>query len=336
MRVDVHAHILPREWPDLAERYGDPRWPTLEHLDACSARILVEGRLFREIHSGCYDTGRRLSDMDEAGVDRQVLSTVPVMFSYWAEPRKTLELARRLNEHLVEVVSGHPRRFSGLGTVPLNDVGLAIEELERCVSAGLDGVEIGSNIDGLDLDAPHLLPFFERAAELNAVIFVHPWNVIGRERLRHEYYALYSVAMPSETAFAFAALVLGGVLERVPGLKLLFAHGGGSIPFILPRIDHAWGVWPPARELAPRMPSEYARRCFFDSLVSDGLSLELLVRRVGADRVLLGSDYPFLMGEERPGAIVESSGLATAEQALVLGGNFERVFTTSSAAGARQ
>lgn len=334
MRTDFHAHILPRDWPDLAERYAEDRWPRLEHVDACSARIMVKGEVFREVTEQLYGVERRLEDMDATGVDRQVLSTVPVMFSYWAQPARAAELCRYLNEHIAETVRDHPRHFSGLGTVPLGDVDLAIEELERCIGElGMAGVEIGTNVDGVELDDPRLMPFFRRAAELGATVFVHPWQVIGSQRLS-QYYFLYTVAMPSETAFAVGALIFGGVLEQVPELKLAFAHGGGSVPYILPRMERGWAVWAPARERAPKPPSEYLARCWFDSITGDALSLEFLVQRVGADRVLFGTDYPFLMGEERPGGIVGDARLEPHEKEAILHGNCARLLDLEERDGA--
>jgi aminocarboxymuconate-semialdehyde decarboxylase len=331
MRVDVHSHILPPQWPDLVERYGDPRWPRLEQVDGCSARIMVEGKPFRDVDERLFVVERRLAEMERTGVDRQVLSTVPVMFSYWAEPRQTREMARYLNDHMASVVAAAPGRFQALGTVPLNDVELAIEELERCVAElGMVGVEIGTNIAGAELDEPRLLPFFQRAAELGAVVFVHPWQMTRPERLA-KYYFLYTVAMPAETAFAVGALLFGGVLEAAPGLQVLFAHGGGSTPFIIGRMEQGWSVWPEAREHLTQPPTSQLCRCHFDSVVWDVASLELLVRRVGADRVLLGSDYPFIMGEERPGTLVESTALSDAEKELILGSNAERLFASVGA-----
>lgn len=324
-RIDCHAHILPRDWPALHERYGDPRWPRLEHVDACSARIMIGDEVFRKVTDQLYAVERRLADMDETGVDRQLLSTVPVMFSYWAEPARGRELARYLNEHLATVAREHPDRFAALGTVPLHDPEMAIAELERCMGEwGMAGVEIGTNIAGIDLDDPRFFPFFERAAELGAIVFVHPWQVVAASRLT-QYYFLYTVAMPSETAFAVGALLFGGVLERLPGLRLLFAHGGGSVPLIIGRMERGWEVWEPAREHLSVRPSEALRSCFFDSVTWDEASLELLVRRVGADRVVLGSDYPFLMGEERSGELLSRTVLTTDEQAAILGGNAERL-----------
>ena len=256
MRVDFHAHILPREWPDLAARYGDPRWPTIEHLDACSARIMADGKLFRAVTDQLYVTERRLADMDATGVDRQVLSTVPVMFSYWAEPAQTREMSRYLNEHLAEVVGAHPDRFSALGHRAAQR-SRAGDRGARALHGelGMAGVEIGTNVAGLDLDDPRFLPFFQRAAELGAIVFVHPWQVVGAGRMA-QYYFLYTVAMPSETAFAVGALLFGGVLEQAPGPHVVFAHGGGSAPYIIGRMEQGWRVWEPARERLSRAAVE--------------------------------------------------------------------------------
>lgn len=331
MRIDVHAHVLPRSWPDLAERYGDPRWPTLQHCDACSARIMVDGSPFREVTDQLYVVERRLADMQRTGVDRQVLSTVPVMFSYWAPPAQTRELCRYLNEHMAGLVRDHPQQFAGLGTVPLNDPDMAIAELERCVvELGMVGVEIGTNVAGVDLDDPRFLPFFQRAAQLDAIVFVHPWQMVGGDRLTR-YYFRYSVAMPSETAFAVGALLFGGVLDDAPGLRVVFAHGGGSAPYIIGRMEQGWRVWDTARERLSEPPTTSLSRLWFDSIVWDEASLELLVRRVGANRVLLGSDYPFIMGEDRPGKLIERSSLTAEKKRLLLGANAEHLLTPSGA-----
>ena len=335
MRVDFHAHVLPRAWPDLCERYGDPRWPTLEHVDPCSARIMVDGQVFREVTDQLYVVERRLADMERTGIDRQVLSTVPVMFSYWAQPRETREMSRYLNEHLAETVRQHPDRFSALGTVPLNDPTMAIEELERCVTEwGMAGVEIGTNIAGVDLDDERFLPFFQRAAELDTTVLIHPWQVVGAGRLSR-YYFLYTVAMPSETAFAVGAMIFGGVLSSAPGLKVVFAHGGGSAPYIIGRMQRGWDVWEPARERSARPPRELLRECYFDSVTWDAQSLEFLVERVGGDRVVLGSDYPFIMGEERPGEILSESAIGSEDREAILGGNALRLLALDDSAERR-
>ncbi len=184
MKIDLHTHILPREWPDLRQRYGYGGFVQLEHHGPGCARMMIDGTVFREIEDSCWDAERRLVDCGEQGVDVQVLSTVPVMFSYWARPEHTYDLARLLNDHLAEVVAGNPRRFVALGTLPMQAPDLAIRELDRCVKKlKFAGVQIGSNVNGLNLNHPNLFPIFERAEELDAAIFVHPWGMIGKERM---------------------------------------------------------------------------------------------------------------------------------------------------------
>jgi aminocarboxymuconate-semialdehyde decarboxylase len=185
VKIDIHTHLLPAELPRFAERYGYGGFITLEHHAPCRARMLRDdGKFFREIESNCWDPAQRLKECDAAGVSVQVLSTVPVMFNYWMKPEHGLDLSRFLNDHLASVVRGNPRRFAGLGTVPLQDMKLAVRELERCVrELGLAGVQIGSHLNGTNLGEPSLFPFFEAAAELGAAVFVHPWDMLGGARM---------------------------------------------------------------------------------------------------------------------------------------------------------
>jgi len=237
----------------------------------------------------------------------QVLSTVPVMFSYWAEPAVALELATHLNDHIAGVVTRHPRRFVGLGTIPMQSPELAIRELERCVrELGLPGVQIGSNVNGANLDSPELFPIFEAAASLGAAVFVHPWEVAGRDRMAR-YWLPWLVGMPAETSLAICSLIFGGVLERLPSLRIAFAHGGGAFPATIGRIVHGFEVRPDLCAVSNAVsPREYLRRIYLDSLVHDPLALRYLVDLMGADRVALGTDYPFPLGEARPGELIES------------------------------
>lgn len=321
MRVDLHTHILPERWPDLSSRPGCGAFVRIEHDGTGCANLMLGERVFRRIDERTWDVSRRLADCDRDGVDMQVLSTVPVMFSYGAPPAHALELARLLNDHLAGTVARHPRRFAGLGTVPLQDPDAATRELERCVrELGLAGVEIGTHVRGRNLDDPALFPFFERAARLGAAVFVHPWDMLAPERMERHWLP-WLVGMPAETALAAASLVLGGVLERLPALRVALAHGGGAFPWILGRIQHGFEVRPDLCATATATaPRDGANRLYLDSLVHDPRALRFLVDVAGPERVALGSDYPFPLGEEHPGALIDALGLPDGVASRLLGG----------------
>lgn len=320
-KIDIHSHILPKNWPDLKEKYGYGGFIRLEHHEAGCARMMKDGMLFREITSNAWDPAIRIDECDASGVDVQVLSTVPVMFSYWAKPLDTLDLSRFLNDHIAEVVAQHPRRFIGLGTLPMQAPDLAVRELERCVTElKLAGIEIGSNINGRNLDDSLLTPVFEAAESLNAAVFVHPWNMLGRERM-DKYWLPWLVGMPAELSLAICSMIFGGVFERFPRLRVAFAHGGGAFPSTFGRIQHGFEVRP---DLCagdnPNEPRRYLGRFYVDSLVHDARVLRYLIELIGVDSIALGSDYPFPLGEEVPGRLIESMDLPEAAKARLLHG----------------
>src|SRR6266508_2592953 len=317
-RVDVHAHGLPPALPPLARRYaGD--WPELVATGPCTADITLGGRHFRSVDSRCWDAARRLAEMDAEGVALQVVSPIPVTFSYGLDPTGAAELSRLQNEWIAGLVRDHPDRFSGLGTVPLQAPEVAAAMVAEIVAQlGLPGVEIGSNVAGRMLDDPELEPFFAACAECDAVVFVHPWQVLGAGRLTRHGLG-YSVGMPAETAAAAASLVFGGVLDRHPRLRVVLAHGGGSFTALLPRIDRCAEMLPGVT--APQQPpSAYARRFWYDSLVYDPEALRRLVATVGADRVMIGTDYPFPIAERPAGQGVTDAGFDDATAAAVRAG----------------
>ena len=321
MRVDFHTHIIPEDIPDFAEKYGGERWPTLEKTCSCGANIMVAGKVFRDVTDQVWSPEKRIEDMDAEGVDIQVLSPIPVTFSYWAEPEAAEEMSKIQNNFIADTVKKYPDRFIGLGTVPLQDVEVSIREMERCINElGLKGIEIGTNINGLNLDDPSFTAFFEMAEKWGVPLFVHPWETLGTERMpRHNF--MYTVGMPSETALAAASLINGGVMEKFPDLKVCFAHGGGSFPYILPRLDKGWEVWPHLRKTT-KPPSHYAKNFYFDSLNYDPLNLKYLIDRFGYEKIVMGSDYPFLLREIPPGKVIDDTvDLTDEERQAILGRN---------------
>jgi len=306
-KVDLHTHILPKTWPDLRERYGYGGFVRLEHISPCCARMMIDDRSFREVHDNCWSPERRIEDCDKAGVALQALSTVPVMFSYWAKPQDTLDLAKLLNDHIAGVVRDSPSRFAGLGTVPMQDAELAVRELERCTKElGFPGVQIGTHVNGKNLDDAELFPVFEAAEELGAAVFVHPWDMLGKERMGR-YWLPWLVGMPTETCLAICSVIFGGVLERLPRLRICFAHGGGSFPGTFGRIEHGFEARPDlCAAVNPKSPREYLGRFYVDSLVHEAGALRSLIQLIGAERIALGSDYPFPLGENVPGSLIES------------------------------
>jgi len=337
MKIDLHTHILPRDWPDLDAKYGYAGFVRLDHYKPCCARMMIGDRVFREIIDNVWDPKRRIEEMDREKISIQVLSTVPVMFSYWAKPHDALDLSRRLNDHIADVVRDHPKRFAGLATIPLQDADLAAQELERCVrKLGLRGAQIGTHVDAnphsgridtLNLDNASLQPVWTTAEQLNAAIFVHPWDMLGRERMP-KYWLPWLVGMPAETSLAICSMIFGGVFERFPKLRVAFAHGGGAFPFTIGRIEHAFHVRPDLcatdNTASPRSYLAHGNvpaRFYVDSLVHDADTLKLLLKRFGAKRVALGSDYPFPLGEANPGKLIESLKLSAKDKVQLFSGS---------------
>ena len=305
MRIDIHTHILPKEWPDLKKKYGYGGWIHLDHHKTGCARMMKDSQFFREVGSNLWDPEIRCNEYDTFGIDVQVLSTVPVMFSYWAKPEHALDLSKLLNDHIASIIDDQPGRFIGLGTLPMQDPSLAVSELERCVKElGLSGVQIGTNINGLNLNDDSLFEVFESAESLNTAIFIHPWYMMGEKEM-NQYWLPWLVGMPAETSRAICSMIFGGVFERLPNLRVAFAHGGGAFPATIGRIDHGFNVRPDLCAINnDKLPSTYLGKFWVDSLVHDRTALSYLISKIGMEKIALGTDYPFPLGEHEPGSLI--------------------------------
>lgn len=320
LTVDIHTHILPEIIPDFRSKFGYGGFIHLDHHKPGCARMMMDSKFFREIDANCWDPAARMQDCAGSGVHVQVLSTVPVMFCYWAKPQDTLTLSMFLNDHIAGIVEKQPKQFIGLGTVPLQKPELAIRELGRFKSIGLEGVQIGSHVNDWNLSAEELFPFFQACEEMDLAVFVHPWDMMAKDKME-KYWLPWLVGMPAETSLAICSMIFGGVFERLPKLRVAFAHGGGSFPATISRIEHGFQVRPDLCAVDnDKNPKSYLGKFYLDSLVHDPAMLEYITSLIGFDRVALGTDYPFPLGELHPGTLIRSSKFSDSQKALLLGG----------------
>jgi aminocarboxymuconate-semialdehyde decarboxylase len=308
-KIDIHTHIMPEKMPDWTEKFGYGEFIHLEQRN-CEACMMKGDKVFRVVNENSYKKEARLKEMEETDVTIQVLSTIPVLFNYWAKPADGLETSRFFNDHIAETVSKEPNHFIGLGTVPLQDINLAIKEMERCVrTLKMPGLEIGTNINGINLSDHCFFPFYEAAEKLGCALFIHPWQMMGEDNMQ-KYWLPWLVGMPAETTRAICSMIFGGVFEKFPKLRVAFAHGGGSFPLTIGRIEHGYNVRPDLVAVDnPINPRDYIGKFWIDSLVHDKKAFSYLLDVMGEDNICLGSDYPFPLGESKPGRLIEKMDL---------------------------
>lgn len=298
---------MPHSWPSLADKYGYKGFIKLEHnVETKTAKMFRDdGTFFREVKQNCWDPEAIIPEMDAYNVNMMVLCTIPVLFNYWAKPEHTLDWSMFLNDHIASVQQQYPNRFIALGTLPMQDPTLAIKELERLKKLSIPGVQIGSNINNTNLDHEMFLPFYEAAQDLEMSIFVHPWQMMGEEHIR-KFWLPWLVGMPAETSRAICSMLFGGIFDKFPKLKVMFAHAGGSFPFTVGRVSHGWHCRPDLVNLNDvNDPYSYVGKFWVDGITHDAEALRYLIKLMGANKICYGTDYPFPLGDLEHGKFIE-------------------------------
>jgi aminocarboxymuconate-semialdehyde decarboxylase len=326
--LDIHCHFFPRAFLEQARKPNTLK-STIVKRDDGREHLICPGNFDHPLVPSLYEAERMIEDMDKTGIRMAAISSAPPTLSYWADPADARDLAPRLNDSIAERVAEHPDRFLGMATVPFQDIDASLKEGERAIrELKLHGFMIGSNVGGKNLNHPDFYPFFEMINDLDVPLFIHPYIPPGEERMQ-EYYLHNLLGMVAETGLAIASVIYGGILERLPNLRIVFAHAGGVFPYIVGRMDHGYKVRPnECTSAIPHPPSHYMRQVYFDCMSFNPRALRYLVDMVGADHVLLGSDYPFDMGPiGGPVAEVQANPyLDDAEKKQICGGTAATIF----------
>lgn len=319
--VDIHSHFYPDTIPDLSARFGGD-WPGFRHTEPGKGMITLGNKDYRPVYEACWNPALRLEEMDRDGIDIQVMCATPLLFAYDKPAGQALECARLFNDTALEICRPDPGRLKALCQVPLQNIDASCKEVSRAMQAGHIGVQIGNHVGPRNLDDEGLITFLQHCAAERVPVLVHPWDMMAPERMPR-YMLQWLVAMPAETQLSILSLILSGAFERLPDtLRICFAHGGGSFAFLLGRVENAWRNRDIVREDCPHPPSCYTDRFYTDSAVFDETSLALLVSVMGEERVMLGSDYPFPLGEQQIGALIKNSNAFSPEtKSRLSGGN---------------
>jgi len=319
--IDMHSHFFPREWEDLGKRFGG-EWPWMKHLGGGKAMVMMGAKEFRPVTAACWDAATRLEEMDRDGIDLQVMCSTPVLFAYARPAAQALYCAQLFNDAALELAAQGKGRLKTLCQVPLQHTDAACRELSRAMKSGHLGVQIGNHVGERDLDDEGIVTFLQHCAAEGAAVLVHPWDMMGGARTAR-WMMGWTVSMPAETQLAIVSLILGGGFDRLPeDLRICFAHGGGSFAFLLGRLENAWRNRDVARGVSRHPPGHYVKRFYVDSAVFDARALRLLIEVMGEERVMLGSDYPFPLGEQRIGKLIrDAQELSAGARRRLLGEN---------------
>jgi len=325
--IDIHSHFFPAGFDDLHDRFGEGIWPGFRRVSEEAGMITLDGRDYRPIYDACWNAPRRIEEMDKNSVDIQIMCATPILFAYGKPGHQALACAQFLNDEAIELCSFNPGRLKAMCQVPLQDIDLACAEVSRAMQKGHVGVQIGNHVNNKNLDDEGIITFLQHCASVGAPVLVHPWDMMAPERMP-DYMLQWLVAMPAETQLSILSLILSGAFERLPeNLKLCFAHGGGSFAYLMGRVDNAWRERDIVRKDCPRLPSSYVDRFTVDSAVFSEDALELLIKCCGIERVMLGTDYPFPLGEVAMGSLVrQHPGLNERQRAAILGENAAEFF----------
>ena len=277
----------------------------LDHVEPGKANMMQGRRFFRQITENCWNPEIRISEYEQFNTQVQVVCTIPVLFSYWTKPEDGAEVARFLNDDLAQSIAPFKKNYIGLGTLPMQDTDLAIKELKRCKELGFPGVQIGSNINDKNLDEPEFYPIFEACQDLDMAVFVHPWNMMGMEKMK-KYWLPWLVGMPAETSRAICSMVFAGIFEKLPNLRVCFAHSGGSFIPTIGRIEHGFNCRPDLVAIDNDVnPRDYLGKFWVDCITHDADTLKFIIDKVGSEKVCLGSDYPFPLGDLEIGKFID-------------------------------
>lgn len=310
LKIDMHTHIIPKKLPNWTEKFGYGKFIYLEENEDKSANMMQGGQFFRRILENCWDEDLRINEYQQFDTQVQVVCTIPVLFSYWAKPQDGLEVSQFLNDHISDLVARYPKNYIGLATIPMQDTELAIQELERAKKNGHVGIQIGSNINDENLSEERFFPIFEACERLGMAVMIHPWQMMGFDSMK-KYWLPWLVGMPAETSRAACSLIFGGVLERLPNLRVCFSHAGGSFLPTLGRIEHGFNCRPDLVAIDnPVNPREYVGKFWVDSITHDIDALEYILKMQGSKKVCLGSDYPFPLGDLEIGKFITDAKLS--------------------------
>jgi len=321
--IDVHNHVVPEQFPKYAGKGTNVPWPSMADAHACHKHVMISGKVYRTVADGCWSVPRRIEDMGKQGIARQAISPMPELLSYWLPLDDAKVMVRYLNDQIAEMIGQAPRRFVGLGCVPLQDMDSALRELEYIKTLKFSGVEIASHINGTSIGDPRFEPFFAACEKTGAAVFVHALRPAGMERIVGAF-SEQAVLFPNEIAIACASMITGGVAARHPKLRIAFSHGGGTMPILLPRLVHAWNMVQKTKESLTESPAVTAKRFYYDNVLFDSDSVKFLINRFGAGQVLVGSDYPFALGEQDPLGRLRNAGLDEKTMALIGSTNAKR------------